>query len=201
MITDYKRNQLAKIIKARSFGEGDITLASGKRSTFYFDMKPTMLDSTSAIIISEMILDKLYTVDADYVGGLELGAVPVVSSVVAVSAASDCPINGFIVRKQAKGHGAKKLIEGLTLNESLSGKRVVILEDVTTTGHSAGQVIDLCEELGATVLMVISIVDREDGASEYFTSRNINFESLFKASEFVTKPVIKRSWLAKLLNF
>lgn len=134
------RARLIEIVRARSFQVGpEMKLASGRTSTFYFNMKPTMLDPEGAYLISTLILEQLAVdgVNADMVGGLELGAVPIASSVCAVSHRVGQPISAFLVRKQAKEHGTKSLVEGLGRDESLVGKRVVIVEDVTTTGGSA----------------------------------------------------------------
>ena len=178
------RSRLADIIFARSFGRGKITLASGKESDFYFDMKPTMLDPEGASLIAHHLFAAIADAGADYVGGLEMGAVPITGGVCQLSFEMGRPIRGFFVRKQAKGHGAKKLVEGLTKTESLAGKKIIIVEDVTTTGESAYRAIESCREAGAEVILVISLVDREDGAKEFFSGKNVRFKSLYQASEF-----------------
>jgi orotate phosphoribosyltransferase len=184
MTTAAARARLADIIYRRSFGRGDVKLASGQVSDYYFDMKPSMLDPEGSAIIAEMLLDRVVASGADHVGGLELGAVPITGSVCAVSVAAGNPVRGFVVRKQAKGHGAQKKIEGLAQGESLAGKRLAILEDVTTTGGSAAIAIEVCEAVGAKITLVVSIVDRDEGAAEFFAGKGIRFESLFKATEF-----------------
>ncbi len=184
MTTADARARLADIIYRRSFGRGEITLASGVKSDYYFDMKPSMLHPEGAATIAHMLLEKVAASGATHVGGLELGAVPITGSVVAVSVADGKPVSGFVVRKQAKGHGARKLVEGLARGESLAGKKVAILEDVTTTGGSAAQAIEVCREAGAEVALVVSIVDREEGAAEFFAGLGVPFDSLFKAMEF-----------------
>ena len=97
------------------------------------------------------------------------------------------PIRGFFVRKQAKGHGARKLVEGLTKDENLSGKKLIIVEDVTTTGESAYKAILACQEAGAEVVKVISLVDRQDGAEDFFKNNKISFQSLYQASDFLNR--------------
>jgi orotate phosphoribosyltransferase len=184
MVTPAARQKLADIIYRRSFGRGDVTLASGKKSDYYFDMKPSMLDPQGAETIARMMHERVVAAGADMVGGLELGAVPITGSLVAVSVAAGKPLTGFIMRKKQKEHGAKKLIEGLARGETIKGRKVAILEDVTTTGGSAAQVIEECRAQGAEVALVLSIVDRDEGAAEFFTGQNVKFESLFKASEF-----------------
>ncbi len=182
-----QRSRLADIIFQRSFGRGKVVLASGKESDFYFDMKPTMLDPEGASLIAHQLFEALKDVEADYVGGLEMGAVPITGGLCQVSFERGRPIRGFFVRKQAKGHGAKKLVEGLTKDESLAGKKLIIVEDVTTTGESSYKAIEACREAGAEVVMVVSIVDREDGAAEFFKSRGINFISLYQSSGFLNR--------------
>jgi len=184
MTTPAARAKLAEIIYRRSFGRGEVTLASGKTSDYYFDMKPSMLDAEGSAIIAHMLHELVAASGASHVGGLELGAVPITGSVCAVSVAAGKPLAGFIVRKQAKGHGAQKKVEGLMRDETLAGKKVAILEDVTTTGGSAAQVIELCREAGAEVALVVSIVDRDEGAADFFAAQGVKFEALFKAQEF-----------------
>lgn len=181
------RARLADIIFARSFGRAKVLLASGRESDFYFDMKPTMLDPEGAGLIARLMFEALKGSGTEYVGGLEMGAVPITGGLCQISFELGHPFRGFFVRKQAKGHGAKKLVEGLTKTESLDGKRVVILEDVTTTGESAWKAIEAIRETGAQVLQVISIVDREEGAAEFFAGKGMKFDSLFKASEFLAR--------------
>ena len=177
--TAAKRARLIEIVKARSFQEGpEMRLASGKLSTFYFNMKPTMLDSEGAHLIASLILDQLESVEADLIGGLEMGAVPIAASVTAVAHARGRKLPAFFVRKQAKEHGTKSLIEGLARDETMIGKRVVIVEDVTTTGGSAIKAAEAIRASGATIVRVITIVDRQDGADEAFKAANMDFQPL-----------------------
>lgn len=183
--SDAKRARLIDIIKARSFQEGpEMRLASGKLSTFYFNMKPTMLDSEGAHLIASLILDQLEGVEADLIGGLEMGAVPIASSVTAVAHARGRKLPAFFVRKQAKEHGTKSLIEGLARDETMAGKRVVIVEDVTTTGGSAIKAAEAIRASGATIVRVITIVDRQDGADEAFKAANMDFRPLLTLANF-----------------
>jgi orotate phosphoribosyltransferase len=136
--TSAVRNRLIEIVNKRSFSTGGETkLVSGRSTTFYFNMKPTMLDPEGGHLIATLILDTLEGSDIDLIGGLEMGAVPLAVAVAVSSQIKGWPLRAFFVRKQAKEHGAKKLVEGLAPGESLQGKRIVVLEDVTTTGGSA----------------------------------------------------------------
>lgn len=180
-----RRERLIELIKLRSFQEGpEFKLASGKTSTFYFNMKPTMLDSEGAYLVASLILDQLEGAEADLIGGLEMGAVPIASSVAAVAFTQGRSLSAFFVRKQAKEHGTQSLVEGLAKGESMSGKKVVVVEDVTTTGGSALKAAEALKAAGATIERVITIVDRLDGAAEAFAAAGLKFEPLLTLSDF-----------------
>lgn len=179
------RARLAAIIRARSFGRGEVTLASGRKSDFYFNLKPTMLDAEGAALLAELTLEALSKDRIDYVGGLEMGAVPIAGAIAQLSYLKGTPIQAFFVRKKPKEHGARLSIEGLAPGESLKGKRVVIVEDVTTTGGSAIKAAEAVREAGADIVMVFTMVDREEGASDTFAQAGLAFCALFRAAEFL----------------
>jgi orotate phosphoribosyltransferase len=181
------RARLRDIIAKRSFGRGEITLASGRKSDFYFNLKPTMLDAEGAALLAELTLDALQGERIDYVGGLEMGAVPLAGAIAQLSFMRGQPIQAFFVRKKPKDHGAKLSVEGLAPGESLAGKRVVIVEDVTTTGGSAIKAAEAVRDSGADIVMVFTMVDREEGADESFRKAGLAFRSLYKAQEFLKK--------------
>lgn len=170
------------LVKDRSFAVGDFTLASGQKSKFYLDMKPTMFDPEGSGLLAELVLQKLEGVAVDYIGGLEMGAVPLVATVSMLSHQKGRPIPGFFVRKQVKDHGTRKRVEAAS---DLRGKNVVILEDVTTTGGSAMEAVDAVEQAGGKVVMVLTIVDREAGAREFYAEKKIRFDWLFRLEEFL----------------
>jgi orotate phosphoribosyltransferase len=176
------RVRVFNIIKERSFARGKFTLASGKESEFYLDMKPTMFHPEGAALLAKLVLDRMKDLKVDYVGGLEMGAVPLVSAVAISSAGTPRPIHGLFVRKLVKDHGTKKLIEGAG---DIKGKNIVILEDVTTTGGSAMDAVKAVTAAGANVLLVLSIVDRDEGAVEFYRAQGIAFDRLFRLEEFV----------------
>jgi orotate phosphoribosyltransferase len=179
------RARLIAIIKARSFQSGkEVKLASGKTSTYYFNMKPTMLDAEGAHVIATLILAAIADLDADFIGGLEMGAVPLAAAVAAVSHDGRKPINAFFVRKQAKDHGTKSLIEGLPDGETLRGKRVVVVEDVTTTGGSAIKAAEALRAEGAEVVGVVTVLDREEGAGEAFAAAGLTLTPLLTLDDF-----------------
>jgi orotate phosphoribosyltransferase len=180
-----KRARLVEIVKERSFQEGpEMKLASGKTSTFYFNMKPSMLHPEGAALVAELMLDAIGDVNADLVGGLEMGAVPIASAIAAVSHVQNRPVGAFFVRKQAKEHGTQSLVEGLVRGDTMQGKRVVIVEDVTTTGGSALKAAKALQSEGAQIVRVLTIVDRLDGAAEAFREAGLNFVPILTLRDF-----------------
>lgn len=179
------RNTLIEIVKRRSFQSGvDVKLASGKASNFYFNMKPTVMDPAGGYLVARSILDVLGRIGADAVGGLEMGAVPIAASVAVESHAIGKPVLGFFVRKAAKDHGTQSLIEGLAPGETLAGRRIAIVEDVTTTGGSALKAADAVKAAGGNVVHVITIVDREEGAEAAFKAAGLGFTALLSLADF-----------------
>ena len=175
------RKQLFLLLKERAFRRGRILLASGRESDFYFDMKPAMLDPEGVALMVELILRELEGIKADCVGGIEMGAVPLIAPVAMKSRAFGRHLQGFFVRKTVKDHGTKKRVDGA----DIAGKTVVILEDVTTTGGSAMDAVKAVQEAGAKVALVLAILDRGEGAAELYAKAGIPFTSLFRAEEFL----------------
>jgi orotate phosphoribosyltransferase len=178
------RERLKAIIAARSFRFGQLfRLVSGVESNVYFNMKPTMFDPEGSALVAKLVVERLGLVDVEAVGGLEMGAVPIVAAATMQSHLAGRPIQGFFVRKKAKEHGARLRIEGLVADESLKGRRVVV--DVCTTGGSTIQAIEEVREAGGEVVLVLAIVDREEGAEENFRRHGLAFDALFRAHEFI----------------
>jgi orotate phosphoribosyltransferase len=185
MADDAAKRRLIEIVKVRSFSTGGETkLVSGRSTNFYFNMKPSMLHPESAYLIATLTLEALRDARVDFIGGLEIGAVPLATAVAVLSQAAGRPLGAFFVRKQAKEHGARKLVEGLAPGESLQGKHVVILEDVTTTGGSAMKAIEAVKAEGAIADRVITVVDRLEGAAEAFAAAGIPFVALLTVTDF-----------------
>jgi orotate phosphoribosyltransferase len=176
--------ELREIIRARSFRLGRFTLASGRESDLYFNLKPTMMDPRGARLCAEAFLVRVAPEKVDYVGGLEMGAVPVISALAAVSDAQGAPVRTFFVRKEAKGHGTREMVEGLAPGESLAGKRVLIVDDVATTGGSVIKAVDAARGAGAAVDAALVIVDRQEGAAEALAAHGVRLLSVFTGGEF-----------------
>ncbi len=180
--------RLVDLVRDLAFLDGGndeaFTLASGRTSRWFFDMKPVMMNPEAGRLVGELMNVRCDDIGADFVGGLELGAVPLAALVIATDFTSDRL--GFMVRKQAKGRGGRKTnnppgIEGASI---ANGGRVIILEDVTTTGGSAIQAVKRIEEqTDCEVVAVISILDRQEGGKEAFEEAGIPFESLLVRSD------------------
>lgn len=169
------KEELIKLLKETGAVKfGDFTLASGKKSDFYVDCRKVTLHPKGAKLIGQIILDKIKGLKVDAVGGLTLGADPIIGAVITLS---DIP--GFIVRKKAKEHGTQQKIEGLLE----PGWNVVIVEDVATTGGSAKQAIEAAEAAGAKVVKVIAVVDRQEGALD--TLKAYDFDPICTKSELI----------------
>ncbi len=179
------RARLVDIIKARSFQSGtSIKLVSGRTTSYYFNMKPTALHPEGGSLIANLLLDAVQDVEADYIGGLEMGAVPLATAASVVSHDRGRPLPAFFVRKAAKDHGTQSLVEGLAPGESLKGKRVIIVEDVTTTGGSAMKAVEAVRDEGAQVAVVVTVVDRLEGATENFAAVGLPFRTLLTVEDF-----------------
>ena len=177
----YDRELLQSLIREKSLKFGNFTLASGKKATYYLDCRQITLDSVGAKLIGEGILERLQQDSMPQaVGGMSIGADPITAAVITVAAFQNIPLKGFMVRKQSKGHGTNQFVEGPVT----AGDRVVIVEDVVTTGGSSFDAIEKVEALGITVDGVIAIIDRLEGGRELFESKGYSFCSLFTVHDF-----------------
>lgn len=174
-----EREQLRQLLKGESLMFGDFTLASGKKSTFYFDSKKTTLLPDGAWLTAREFLRVIrkHGIEADAIGGLTLGADPIVCPVAALSFPEGRPLRAFIVRKETKEHGTGKRIEG----NLKPGSRVIIVDDVVTTAGSTLQAIDAAKDAGHTVVAVLCLVDREEGGAAKLAA--YPFYPLFSRSE------------------
>lgn len=179
-----EKAELLAIIKARSYRFGNFTLASGRESQHYFDLKPTMMHARGAYLCARTLLRLLEPLKVDYVAGLEMGAVPVIASLAALSVAQGRPVESFFVRKAPKTHGTTKVIEGLTQDESLAGKRVIIIDDVITTAGSSMKAVDAVRAAGGIIEHALCIVDRQEGGAENFKAAGITLHAVLKKEDF-----------------
>ena len=153
---------------------GDFTLSSGKKSDHYYDGKQLTQHHEGVRLIGEEILDRLAGIDVDAIGGLAIGAIPIVTAVTLVSDIKGKPINSFWVREGPKEHGTRKKIEG----QFRKGTRVVIVDDVITGGNSIKKAIEAVRAEGCEVVKVIVIVDRHEGGSERLRKEGYNLEAI-----------------------
>lgn len=169
------RDRLLDLLCEFAYREGDFVLSSGQKSAYYINCKPVTLHPEGALATGKLLLSML-SADVDAVAGLTLGADPIVTAVSVVSALGDRPIPALIVRKEAKGHGTMAYIEGPTLSQ---GANVVVLEDVVTTGKSAMQAVERLRGAGYKVDRILSLIDREQGGTQFYRSVGLDFEAVF----------------------
>jgi len=155
-------------------------LASGGKSSYFFDMKMVTLDPQGANLIARCLFEKIKDCDAKYVGGLESGAIPIVTSLCMVSWEEKKPLYGFYVRKEQKKRGTRKTIEG----NIEPGEKVIIVDDVVTQGKSVLKAIEEVRKMGCEVVKVVSVIDREEGARENLKNVGIDLDALFTKSDF-----------------
>lgn len=173
------RTYLLELFVKLAYQEGDFTLSSGQKSSYYINGKQVTLQAQGGLAIGRLLLSMLPP-NTQGVAGLTLGADPIVSAVSVVSAYEDRPIPALIIRKEAKGHGTQAYIEGPTLSP---GATVVVLEDVVTTGKSAMLAVERLRDVGYTVNTIIALVDREQGGAAFYESQGLTFQTLFSISE------------------
>lgn len=178
-----EREELRQIIRQLSYEEREVTLASGRKSNFYFDGKQTTLHPRGALLVGKAFLAELahFSGPIQGVGGLTLGADPIATAVAIASSLADSPVPGFIIRKEPKGHGTGQWLEG---RKNLpAGARVVIVEDVLTTGGSALKAVDRAREEGLEVVGIITLVDRQEGGREMVEAAGLPLRSVFTKAE------------------
>ena len=177
------RAQLLKKLR-NSFvynAEPVFTLSSGRKSRFYIDCKKVTLDPEGAILVGRLVLDAVDGLDIDAIGGMTLGADPIAVATAILSFDTDRPIPAFIIRKEPKPHGISPLVEG-TLTR---GARVVVVDDVLTSGRATERTINIAKEAGCRVLKVIALVDRKEGGREHLESLGYEVQSLFTVEELL----------------
>ena len=171
------RQSLIALIGDEAVFRGDFTLSSGKKATYYVDMRKLTLDHRAAPAIGRLVLDAVRDLDVDAVGGLTLGADPIANAVLHASVAAGGgtrPVDAFVVRKEPKDHGRGRQIEGA----EVAGKRVVIVEDTSTTGGSPLKAAQVVKDAGADVVAVVTVVDRRTGAQAAVEAAGFEWRSI-----------------------
>lgn len=178
------KEKLLEIIKRDAVFEKEITLASGKKSNFYCDVRRVSLGSEGLYYISNMIWDIIKDDNITVIGGPTLGADPIVGGVCMAAHQNGKNLRGFLVRKEAKKHGRQNLIEGIELNEN---DRVVLIDDVATTGGSIIKALDVLKPLNVNVVRAMVVVDRQEGAQERFKELKCPLTALLTKEEILQK--------------
>ncbi|HCJ78598.1 MAG TPA: orotate phosphoribosyltransferase [Desulfotomaculum sp.] len=176
------REILRQLVRQRSFKFGKFILSTGKESNYYFDGKQVTLHPQGAYLVAKAVLEKIGYDNIQAIGGPALGADPIVGALAPVLYLEGLDIKLFIVRKATKEHGARKVIEG---PELLPGERVVIVDDVITSGGSIIKAIDTVMETGCHVVKVVVLVDRLEGGTEKIESMGINVDPIFTVKDFI----------------
>jgi orotate phosphoribosyltransferase len=178
--------ELVDLVASRALKRGSFRLASGREASFYLDAKQVVLDSHGAMLVGRAILRRLEAAGTlpAAVGGMSIGADPVTSAVVTMAGVEGRSLKGFLVRKEPKGHGLQRFIEGPVE----PGQRVVIVEDVITTGGSSLLAIDRAIEFGLVVERLVVVIDRLAGGREALAARGIPLESLVTIRDLGIEP-------------
>lgn len=180
------RATLIDLVATKALQRGTFRLASGREASFYLDAKQVILDAQGSALVGRAILQLLESYGSlpAAVGGMSIGADPVTSAVVTMAGVANLPLKGFMVRKEPKDHGTKRFVEGPVQ----PGDRVVIVEDVTTTGGSSLLAIDRALEFGLVVERVVTVIDRLAGAKETLAARGIPLDSLVTIRDLGIEP-------------
>ncbi len=184
------RGRLIALLKRDALRTGTFTLASGRTSHYYVDGRKVTLSAEGAALIGAAVLQSLADLpEVVAVGGLTMGADPIVGATLAVAGAGGRPgLRGFLVRKEAKGHGTGQLVEG----PLVAGETVVIVDDVATTGGSSLQAVSAVEAMGCRVARVISVLDRLEGAEKAFAARGLDFQAIVTIRDLGVEPLPPR---------
>ena len=173
------RARLLDIIRDKAIVHGRVTLSSGKEADYYVDLRRITLDGEAAPLVGRVMLDLVADLEFDAVGGLTLGADPVATSMLHAAAAADRRLDAFVVRKAGKAHGLQQRIEG----PSIQGRRVLVVEDTSTTGASPLEAATAAREAGAEVVAVATIADRATGAAERFADAGLEYRHVYGLAE------------------
>jgi orotate phosphoribosyltransferase len=186
------KNELIKILISKSVkiaNTPEFKLVSGKTSKIYIDCKKTTCNAKGKVLIGNLLFDRISNLDVNAIGGLTLGADPIASAVSYASEIEKKPINAFIVRKKAKKHGLKKTIEG----DVKKGDKVVVVDDVITTGASTIEAIEKAREFGLCVVKAVVLVDRHEGGKENIEKTGVPCEAIVTKTELLANSIGEKS--------
>ena len=178
------QEHLRSLVASDALERGDFTLASGKKASYYLDCRKITLHPRGACLIGQVMLDRVSDNLPDAVGGMAIGADPITAAIVTTAGQRNLALRGFMVRKQPKGHGTGKQVEGPVQ----SGDEVVIVEDVITSGGSAIKAVEAARAFGLNVRSVLAIVDRLAGGEQAFAEIGVPLETLFTIRDFGIEP-------------
>ena len=173
------RARLLDIVRAKAIVHGKVTLSSGREADYYVDLRRTTLSAAAAPLVGRVMLELTKDWEFDAVGGLTLGADPIADAMLHAAAAQGRLLDAFVVRKEAKAHGMQRRIEG----PDIAGRRVVVLEDTSTTGASPIAAVEAAREAGAEVVGVAVIVDRATGAQQKIEALGVPYHYLFDLTD------------------
>jgi orotate phosphoribosyltransferase len=173
------RARLLDLIRDRAVVHGRVTLSSGREADYYVDLRRITLDGEASPLVGRVMLDLVADLEFDAVGGLTLGADPVATAMLHARAAAGGRLDAFVVRKAGKAHGLQQRIEG----PSITGRRVLVVEDTSTTGASPLEAATAAREAGATVVAVATIADRATGAAERFAEAGLEYRHVYGLEE------------------
>jgi orotate phosphoribosyltransferase len=176
---DAARARLLELIRAKAIVHRTVTLSSGKVADHYVDLRRISLDGEAAPLVGIVLRDLTADLDYDAAGGLTLGADPVATSMLHAAAAAGERLDAFVVRKQGKAHGLQQRIEG----PSIEGRRVLVVEDTTTTGASPLDAVHAARDAGAEVVAVATIADRATGADEKIEAEGLDYRFVYSLEE------------------
>lgn len=184
-----KREKLIELVRKRSYKEGDFTLASGKKSTFYLDLKETTLSQEGMLLVGKLACDWMEREGLSFhaVGGMTMGADPIAVAIAYEAGLRGIPLESYIVRKEPKGHGTGQWLEGT--NRFPKGAKLLVVEDVVTTGGSSLKAIQAIRAAGFEVAALLTVCDREEGGRAVFEREGVKYFSLSLLREVRAKNI------------
>jgi orotate phosphoribosyltransferase len=173
------RERLLEIVKDKAVVHGRVTLSSGKEADYYVDLRRITLDGEAAPLVGEVMLDLVADLEIDAVGGLTMGADPVATAMLHAASRRGRRLDAFVVRKAEKAHGLQQRVEG----PSITGRRVLVVEDTSTTGGSPLTAVEAVREVGAHVVAVAVIADRASGAEERIREAGVDYRAAYSLGD------------------